>query len=130
MTKTSFANGINPFVALMPVEAPAKPKPKPKLKPQAHDPDRKKRLVVDVEAITISNDPFPDNKPFAKYERKFKKMKPGQCLECKSQEVKAVTRALQEYSRSNFRTTYFVRGKTDYPEQGQGRVWLLERGAQ
>lgn len=57
---------------------------------------------IDVELITIKNDPFPGQRacPEGKYAELFAKMKPGQCLSCEPDEVQPLGAAMRKWIAS------------------------------
>jgi Na+-transporting NADH:ubiquinone oxidoreductase subunit NqrD len=101
MTKTKFANNVNPFTGL-------------------------KVGAVDVSKLRISNDPILRARavPLSKYDSVFSALKPGQCIVCEDGSAPKIKTALDkwlEHRGSKFVTKAMAR-YTD----GKGRVWLLE----
>lgn len=105
MTKTTFA-GRNPF------------KPKAPLR------------FVDPDDLAIANDPLPTSRaqPEHKYNEKFSKLKPGQCLVCEGEDAAKIAHALGLWLKRHnkdgvVRSTKAYEGAA--PGSKAGRVWLI-----
>ena len=102
--QTTFAGKTNPFTG-----AP--------MKPVDH---------VDPSKLTIGNDPLPAHRARAnKYADLMAKLKPGQCIKCKSSQVGQVANALRKHvETANLDCT--IRSTKNYGD-GMARVWLMAK---
>lgn len=85
---------------------------------------------IDVELITIKNDPFPGQRacPEGKYAELFSKMKPGQCLSCEPDEVQPLGAAMRKWIASQDKADKLeVRTMSRFPGDSRGRVWLIAK---
>jgi hypothetical protein len=102
--QTTFAGKTNPFTGAS------------LMKPVDH---------VDPSKLTIGNDPLPAHRARAnKYADLMAKLKPGQCIKCKSDQVGAVASAVKKHIENN-RLDCTVRLTKNYGD-GMGRVWLMK----
>jgi hypothetical protein len=118
MTITRFANGINPFTG----QIVAAPKPMSTRKT-----DRPNNGHVDLDALTICDDPMPEYRalPAGKYDALLSKLKPGQCIKCPTSDVNRLSNAIKKHVERKH-PTCMVRSMQDYGD-GMGRVWMLPR---
>ena len=141
MPETQWNNGINPFAGLVAnfgVAGTDKPKkrnasgPKPSM-------SKPKRTITpgnhgvpraDVSAMQIEYDmPLPAGRAAladgGMYAELLKRMKPGACIVCKTEEVYAVASAVRAWiKRQGKAKQWSVRTQTKWPEKrGKGRVW-------
>lgn len=85
----------------------------------------------DMDAMTICDDPLPAGRasPGAKYAPLFSKLRPGQCIKCKPDDVARLGNALRKYLEQN-KLPFIMRTVRQYHTDGQGRVWMLEKPAE
>lgn len=85
-----------------------------------------KRADLDPSALVICDDPLPAGRasPGAKYVPLFVKLKPGQAVKCKPEEVGRVSDAMRKWIDQN-NLPYVTRLQARYHSDGAGRVWLL-----
>jgi hypothetical protein len=93
-------------------------------------PNKKQVSYVDPATLTIANDPIPASRaaPEAKYEGVFSRLKPGQCIVCESKDAAKIGHALNTWLERR-KKSGDVRTTTNYPADGKGRVWLLDKKA-
>lgn len=101
MTKTKFANGVNPFTG-------------------------ESAGAVNVAALEITNDPLIITRQVAgKYDRLFRTLKYGQWIKCQPGQAAKIKDALKKWLEKNGKQGT-VRHTSKYQADGLGRVWLLE----
>lgn len=89
-----------------------------------------KSVKVDPADLRIT-----DDKPVAtrvkagnKYAAIFERMKPGQCIKCRTEETQTVAQAMRKWILENRDVTKLqVKAVMRYPEDGMGRVWLMPK---
>ncbi len=89
-------------------------------------PAKNTRGEIDPAALVICDDPLPAGRasPGAKYVPLFVKLKPGQAVKCKPEEVGRVSNAMRKWIDQN-NLPYVTRLQARYHSDGAGRVWLL-----
>lgn len=88
----------------------------------------KPATYVDVDSLVICADTpvFKRFQTTSKYEAFFDKMKPGQCVKCLPEQAGQVSGALESYLKRNGISAR-VKSTCNYPADGQGRVWWLNK---
>lgn len=111
--KTSFATRTNPFTGQPAI--------------QHHDKTRMPNIPVNLELLTICNDPIPTHRAQTegKYDALLKSLKPGQCIKCPTTDVERIGNAIRKHIERHH-PTCMLRSMRDYGD-GMGRVWMLPR---
>lgn len=80
---------------------------------------------TDPSTLEICNDPIPTHRASCgnKYAELLKKLKPGQCIKCRPEEVGRVQGAMRKYIEAN-KIDATVRTIKNYGD-GKGRVWMM-----
>lgn len=114
MTKTKFANGVNPFLPA--TEA---------LKGMYQE--KVSQRGVDVALLAICDDPIPIRRVQneGKYDNLFKTLRPGRAVKCPPEAADLVSQAVKKFAKKAF-PDCIVRSTADYGD-GMGRVWLLKK---
>lgn len=83
--KTSFATRTNPFTGQPAI--------------QHHDKTRMPNIPVNLELLTICNDPIPTHRAQTegKYDALLKSLKPGQCIKCPTTDVERIGNAIRKH---------------------------------
>ena len=116
---TTFAGKTNPFTGERVKARPSR--------------SRKTDAVILTSSLEIRSDPVPPTRPSIgfKYEPVFSKLRPGQCVRCKTSEVGTVSGSLKKYLKMKNKpgmvkaTTRYVDPTNGEEDKGYGRVWLL-----
>jgi hypothetical protein len=97
---------------------------------QAPKTAKKPPSFVDLDALTICDDPLPIKRAVVglKYESVFLKMKAGQCIKCPTDNVGQISGALRKHIERHNLKDHIVRATPNYEGTGVGRVWLLYVG--
>ena len=90
----------------------------------------KPATYVDVDSLVICADTpvFKRFQTASKYEAFFDSMKPGQCVKCLPEQAGQVSGALESYLKRNGISAR-VKSTCNYPADGMGRVWWLDKKA-
>jgi hypothetical protein len=105
------------------------------IKTQWVKPKKPRKITPNVK-LDISTLQITDDKPVLtripignKYAPLFQQLKPGQCVKCKSEDTGKVSTALRNWIMDHLDVTKFsVKCVRSYPEDGMGRVWLIQKG--
>jgi hypothetical protein len=97
---------------------------------QAKKTAKKPPSFVDLDALTICDDPIPEKRVVVglKYESVFLKMRAGQCIKCPTENVGQISGALRKHVERHALKDHIVRSMPNYEGTGVGRVWLLYVG--
>jgi len=106
------------------------------IKTQWIQPKAKRAKPVKLVRVDVAELQVTDDKPVVtrvkqgnKYQALFESMKPGQCIKCRPEEVQSVSQSMRKWILENRDITKLkVKAVMNYPDDGLGRVWMMQKG--
>ena len=110
--KTTFANGVNPFAQLNSLVAPKEA------------PIEKTSSQLSAEMCIIDELPPPRITHACKYDVWFSKLKPGQAIKCKNEDVHVFADGLRRRAKAS-KEKWKLATIKKHPSDGMGRVYRV-----